>query len=165
MQAPRRLGTGGDCAERLRGSYSGPSPPVRVQLVSWRNLFFRSVARQSRPGDGRMHDPFGRVRGIPRSLSRAGRVELIGEACEALLEGREPHREGATLLAAAVLGWLDSGDGDLARDYLRITAARGSHGTPAALWARAKRERSSSMSDTAQEAGQSQPSKQRRDDT
>lgn len=103
-----------------------------------------AVLGEVRGVSGVLHDPFGRIH-APRSLTRDGRVDLIGEACEDLLADRMPEREGAVLLAAAFLGWLESdGTGDLVRDYLRIAAERGSHVRPQAIWARHS---SSPMSD------------------
>lgn len=67
----------------------------------------------------------------PRSLTRAGRVALLLEVADALLNGRKPGREAALFLASAVLSWRD-GSGSL-EAHLRIGAPRGSHQTARAI--------------------------------
>jgi hypothetical protein len=93
-------------------------------------------------------DPFHRTC-PPRSLTREGRVLLLGEACEALLAGHMPEREAAVLLAAGMLSWLDGDRSDLARDHWQISARQGSHERPQAIWARLKTSCAMSDSDDA----------------
>jgi hypothetical protein len=68
----------------------------------------------------------------PAALTREGRVRLLGEAFEALLDGRTPSREAALFLGGAGMAWLQTG-GDLARDYLKVVKPK-SHRTPTAIW-------------------------------
>ena len=69
----------------------------------------------------------------PAGLDREGRVRLLDEAANALLNGRLPSRESSMFLGSALSAWLARG-GSFERDYLRISAPAGSHSTPAALW-------------------------------
>lgn len=59
------------------------------------------------------------------------RVKLLGEAFQALLDGKLPSREAALFLGGAGMAWLEQG-GRL-EAYLNIIKAR-SHRTPAAIW-------------------------------
>ena len=77
-------------------------------------------------------DPFGRSR-LPADFSRAGRIALLGQACDDLLAGRPLSAEARMFLGSALAGWLSSG-GSLERDYLRVRGPAGSHKTPAAVW-------------------------------
>jgi hypothetical protein len=86
-------------------------------------------------------DPFGRAR-VPRTTTRAGRVALLQELADALLEGRLPSAEARCWFGATVQGWLEGPGGEL-DDALGIRAPRGSHHTPQAL-----ARRSSAMSDS-----------------
>jgi hypothetical protein len=88
-------------------------------------------------------DPFGRSR-PPRTLTRAGRVQLLAELAEALLEGRAVDRDAALFVGGAVLAWLAAGGrvGDLEREHLRIAAPRRSTHTPGHLWRELQAERS-----------------------
>lgn len=94
-----------------------------------------------------MNDPFGRSR-MPRTLTREGRVELVGEVAEALRDGRMPDPEGAMFVGAALLAWLEADGGDLGRHFLRVCSPRGSRHTPAFIWQRIRNKPSSSMNDT-----------------
>lgn len=82
-------------------------------------------------------DPFGRTK-VPATFDRAGRIRLLGEAAEALLDGREVPREAGLYLGGAVLSWLHQGGrlGALERDYLKVSGAQRSRLTPARLWQR-----------------------------
>ena len=68
----------------------------------------------------------------PRRYDRAGRIQLIGEAAQALLAGRLPERDAALFLAGALLSWLETG-GSLEREFLKVVKPK-SHHTPAAIW-------------------------------
>lgn len=68
----------------------------------------------------------------PAALTREGRVKLLGEAFNALLDGRTPSREAALFLGGAGMAWLTNG-GDLARDFLRVVAPQ-SKRTAAKIW-------------------------------
>ena len=72
---------------------------------------------------------------MPGDFSRQGRVALLAEVAGALFAGEHPSREAALFVAAALTGWLAQG-GDLTRDYLRVTAPRGSHDQPWRVYAR-----------------------------
>lgn len=80
-------------------------------------------------------DPFAILAGAraPAELPREDRVRLLGEAAQALLEGRMPSDKARLFLGGALVAWLARG-GDLERDYLRVRQ-RGSHRTPSKLWA------------------------------
>jgi len=71
----------------------------------------------------RLLDPFGRTR-LPGDFSREGRIALINEVAQALLDGRTPTREGALFVGAALGTWLREGGrcGALERDFLRVAA-------------------------------------------
>jgi hypothetical protein len=77
------------------------------------------------------HDPFGRSR-LPDDFSREGRVALLKEGFEALMRGELPSLEARLFLAGGGVSWLSEG-GDLARDYWRVSAPRGSHRRPEVL--------------------------------
>lgn len=68
----------------------------------------------------------------PAALTREGRVKLLAEAFQALLDGRPPSREAALFLGGAGMAWLTNG-GDLARDFLRVVAPQ-SKRTAAKIW-------------------------------
>lgn len=81
------------------------------------------------------HEPLTSALGgqtLPATLSRKGRIRLLGEAFQALLEERIPSREAALYLGGAGMAWLQQG-GSLERDYLRVVKPK-SHRTPAAIW-------------------------------
>jgi hypothetical protein len=82
-------------------------------------------------------DPFRRTC-IPPDFSRAGRVALIEEVGRALVEGRQPSREAALFVGAALSAWLCEGGrcGALERDFLRVAAPHRSTLTPCRLWQR-----------------------------
>jgi hypothetical protein len=71
----------------------------------------------------------------PRQYDRKGRVELIGEAAQAMRDGRPVPREAALFLAGALLAWLEHGHGggDLGTRFLRVVKRQSRH-TPQALW-------------------------------
>lgn len=77
-------------------------------------------------------DPFNRTR-LPQGFDRAGRVALLAEVFEALVEGRQPSREAALFVGGGGLSWLQAG-GDLLGDFWKVKAPAGSHHTPARLW-------------------------------
>ena len=62
-------------------------------------------------------------------------MRMLAVVSAALLAGREPPRAAALFVAGALQEWLATG-GDLARDYLRVTAPRGSHLQPQVLYER-----------------------------
>lgn len=73
-----------------------------------------------------MHDPFDRIR-IPAQMEdRESRVKMLLESAEKLKDGSLPSRKACLFLGGALDAWLAEG-GDLARDYLKIQAPRGSH--------------------------------------
>lgn len=71
-------------------------------------------------------DPFGQM---PKEPTRRGRVELVNEAARVLLGH---GGEAGLFVGSALQAWLRDG-GDLARDYLRVAAPRGSQHTPQRL--------------------------------
>ena len=68
----------------------------------------------------------------PLTSTRAGRVQLLGEVFQALLDGRLPSHEAALFVGGAGMAWLSRG-GNLERDYLQVTKPK-SHNTPARIW-------------------------------
>lgn len=68
----------------------------------------------------------------PASLTREGRVRLIGEVTQALLKGELPSRQARLWVGGALLEWLQRG-GNLERDYFEVTKPK-SHHTPSAIW-------------------------------
>ncbi len=68
----------------------------------------------------------------PAALTREGRVKLLAEAFQALLDGRPPSREAALFLGGAGMEWLQNG-GSLEREYLDVIKPK-SHRTPAVIW-------------------------------
>lgn len=82
-------------------------------------------------------DPFGRS-ALPAGFSREGRVRLIAEAAEALLDGRLPSAPARLFVAGALQAWLREGGrcGALEKDYLRVTQRERSRLTPQRLYAR-----------------------------
>jgi hypothetical protein len=66
------------------------------------------------------------------ALDRTDRVRLLGEAAQALLDGRLPEPAARIFLASAISAWLARG-GNLERDHLKVVKAK-SHHTPAAIW-------------------------------
>jgi hypothetical protein len=87
-----------------------------------------------------MLDPFGRINGtIARTLSREGRVQLLGELSRDLIAGRRPDPAAARWLGLQLAAWLDaeapSKSADLARDFLEVSAPPRSKSTPQRLWA------------------------------
>ena len=81
-----------------------------------------------------LNDPFGRSR-LPGDFSREGRIKLLVQAFGDLARGELPTAEARAFLAGGGLAWLREG-GDLARDYWRVSAPRGSHHRPEVLAAR-----------------------------
>lgn len=75
-----------------------------------------------------LNDPFNRNR-LPTDFSREGRVMLLKQAFAALLRGEMPSMEARMFLAGGGAAWLEEG-GDIARDFWRVTAPRGSHRRP-----------------------------------
>jgi hypothetical protein len=76
-------------------------------------------------------DPF-RISKPLRVDSREGRCQLLHEAANALLAGRLPSSEARLFLAGGLASWLEH-DGDLCRDFWRVSPPRGSHRTPARI--------------------------------
>lgn len=72
-------------------------------------------------------DPFMRS-SLPAEFSRRTRVRLLREVADALMRGEAPSREASLFVAGALSGWLAQG-GSLERDYLKVSAPRGSHDT------------------------------------
>jgi hypothetical protein len=70
----------------------------------------------------------------PVGLTREDRVRLIGEAAQALLEGKLPEPAARLFVAGAIAGWLREG-GNLERDYFKIVRPK-SHDTPQRVWQR-----------------------------
>jgi hypothetical protein len=70
----------------------------------------------------------------PAGLTREGRVRLIGEAAQALLDGRAPGKAAALFLGGALAGWLREG-GNLERDFFKVIRPK-SHDTVQRVWAR-----------------------------
>lgn len=102
-----------------------------------------------------LNDPFDRSR-LPADFSREGRVKLLKEAFSALLRGQMPSVEARMFLAGGGAAWLEEG-GDIARDFWRVAAPRGSHRRPEVL-ARELGEVSSSMNDTTPGSLETKPS-------
>ena len=69
---------------------------------------------------------------LPVSLSRERRIALLVEAADALLNDREVPHDAAAYVGRALANWLTHG-GNLERDFLRVSAAPGSHRTPTAI--------------------------------
>jgi hypothetical protein len=73
----------------------------------------------------------------PSPHDRAGRVQLLAEAFEALRDGRQPSRQAALFLAGAGLAWLhqapERGRRRRTFDYFVRIGERGSHMTAARL--------------------------------
>lgn len=90
-----------------------------------------TVSRPPRFDDAALATVLGIGR-APRQYDRQGRVELIGEAAQALRDGRLPGREAALFVGGALLSWLENA-GSLERDFFKVTKAK-SHHTPAAIW-------------------------------
>ena len=67
---------------------------------------------------------------LPIALSREGRVELLVRAAHQLMAA---ETEDGLFLGGAVLAWLEAEHGDLCRDFLKVTAKRGSHRTPRSI--------------------------------
>lgn len=80
-----------------------------------------------------IHDPFGRSR-LPDGFTREDRVRLLGEVARDLLAGRTPPLPARLFVGGAINAWLANGGG-LEHDYLKVNARRGSHRTPATIWA------------------------------
>lgn len=77
-------------------------------------------------------DPFNRSR-KPATFDRAGRVALLAEVFQALIEDRAPSREAALFVGGGGLAWLEQG-GSLTRDFWRCAGPQGSTHTEAVLW-------------------------------
>lgn len=75
----------------------------------------------------------------PQRYDRRGRVELIGQAAEALLAGKLPADEARLFVAGALVAWLAQG-GNLEKDFFKITRPH-SHVTPSRLWRQIEAER------------------------
>jgi len=85
------------------------SPPIPMTAPSWKPW------------------PF-----APLHLTREGRVRMVRQVTQALLAGKKPPAEAGLFVGGALLKWLQAG-GNLERDYLCISAPRGSHKTPQVL--------------------------------
>jgi hypothetical protein len=94
--------------------------------------------RSSDPGlPVTFHDPFGRS-ALPPDFSREHRIQLIGEAAQALLQGRLPSPAARLFIGGALDAWLQQGGrlGALERDFLKVSAPARSTLTPARVHAR-----------------------------
>jgi hypothetical protein len=80
-----------------------------------------------------VHDPFSRVVRLPGDFTREGRVALVGDAAGRLLRHEALTLEQSVFLGSALAGFLENG-GNLERDYLRVSAPRGSHRRPEVVW-------------------------------
>jgi hypothetical protein len=82
-------------------------------------------------------DPFNRI-ALPADFSRAGRVQLLGEAAQDLMSGRLPSPAARLFLAGALQAWLEHGGrvGELERVYLRTSSPERSRLTAPELWRR-----------------------------
>jgi hypothetical protein len=78
------------------------------------------------------HDPFDRVR-LPATFDREGRVALLAEAFQALLDGELPSPAARLFLASGGMSWLE-GQWDLLRDLWRVSGVAGSHRTAQSIW-------------------------------
>lgn len=72
----------------------------------------------------------------PSASDREGRVQMLGEAGEALLSGRMPSEAARLFLAGGLMAWLQNG-GNLTRDFWRTAGRQGSTHTESILWQRA----------------------------
>jgi hypothetical protein len=72
----------------------------------------------------------------PKSQYREGRVALLAELAEALIEGQHASREAALFVGRAISSWLEKG-GRL-EDHLRVRPPKGSKRTPKSLYAKAR---------------------------
>ncbi|MBY0427873.1 MAG: hypothetical protein K2Q32_01485 [Alphaproteobacteria bacterium] len=81
------------------------------------------------------HEPLTNALGgqcLPATLTREGRVRLLGKAFKDLLEGRIPSSDAALFLGGAGMAWLEQG-GSFERDYLKVVKPK-SHRTPTVIW-------------------------------
>lgn len=89
-------------------------------------------------------DALSEALGIPRRIEivddRERRVAMLGTFAQAVMAGELPSAESAMFIAGAIQAWLRQG-GSLERAHLKVSARRGSHATPASIWARHRDER------------------------
>jgi hypothetical protein len=92
---------------------------------------------------------------VPKSTSVEGRVVLIAEAAEALMNDRLPSMESRIFLAGALSSWLQQG-GDLSRDFLQVIRPK-SKRTASKIFQEIQRENSAHPDEGAEsdEAGES----------
>lgn len=83
--------------------------------------------------DGALVDVWGGR--APADLDREGRIALLAEVFDALMDGRMPSRRAALFVGGGGMQWLRDG-GSLERTYWRVSAPAGSHHTPAYVWQR-----------------------------
>lgn len=74
---------------------------------------------------------YGRSR-APLALSIEGRVALISQAAQALLNDQPPPKEARLFLGGALSAWLARG-GDLSRDFLKVVIPK-SHRTASRIF-------------------------------
>jgi hypothetical protein len=84
--------------------------------------------------DRELRQALGLVR-VELATDREHRIRLIGRFAEDTLSGRVPPAEAQLFVAGALKAWLESGDGDLAKDHFRVTKPK-SHDTPSRIWRR-----------------------------
>ena len=86
--------------------------------------------RDARPGPA--FDELRAALGPPADHSREGRIALLAEVFQALVDGRMPSRAAAKFVGACGMAWLQQG-GSLEKRW-RVQAQAGSHWTPAKLF-------------------------------
>jgi hypothetical protein len=72
---------------------------------------------------------------VPAVLSREGRLRLLDECAEALLDGRLPSDAARLFLGSALAAWLRDAGSRPFEAFVRVSARRGSHKTRARLYA------------------------------
>lgn len=72
---------------------------------------------------------------VELAIDREHRIRLIGQFAEDTLAGRIPSAEAQLFVAGCLRAWLETGEGDLARDHFQVTRPK-SHDTPSRVWRR-----------------------------
>lgn len=109
--------------------------------------------------DGALMDAWGSR--PPADIDRTGRVDMVAEVFECLLDGRMPSRRAALFVAGGGLQWLRDG-GSLERTYWRISGPAGSHRTASWVY-RSSRGQQDSESRGEMDAGESTNTEDDRD--